>query len=251
MKRLLCVLFVSITLLFTGYGFVQSTVAQPDPDGKNLDYYQLKDDGTIVAPDGTKYVSVCVEGFLELMGKKTRIGVVAGEEGHKSYGFENGLYVCEQDTDHVMLLRYMPESEWGVFYRKKTAPPLDYSLQNCVRLELVGYQELQSDQNMYSAGADHITCGKGIVGREKVAAFFKAVMSAGPAVGLNESVEKEDGTPENIYAYGNIYGFFEGETAAVIPFCVTTYDDKAFSVMIDNVDYVLPTEYLEQLVALQ
>lgn len=250
MKRLLCVLFAVIMLLLAGCGFVQSAVAgQSAPDGKNIDSYQLTEDGTIAAPDGTEYESVCVEGFLELLGRKTLVGVVKGEEGQKSYGFENGLYACEQDTDRVMLLRYMPESEWGVFYRKKTAPLLDYSLQNCVRLELIGYHEIEfhSDENMYSAGAEHINCGKGIAGKGNVTAFFESVMAVGPAVGLYALAENEDGTPDNCYGYGTIYGYFEGETAAAIPFNVTSYNNKAYSIMIDNVEYALPIEYLELL----
>lgn len=248
MKKVFVVMLAAAIAVMTGCG-----VKQLDPQrlagagGKGLEAYRLNTDGTILAPDGVEYVFVCHEGFLELLGKKTRVGIIEGEEDQKGYGFALGLYACEQDTDRVMLLRYMQDSEWGMIYRKKTSPALDYSYQNCVRLELVGYQELQSDENMYSAGAEHINCGRGIAGRGKVADLFSAILSSGPATGLFELVEKEDGTLENCYGYGKIYGYFEGENAAVVPFSVTSYDDKAFSVMIDNVEYELPENYLRQL----
>ncbi len=247
MKKACIILLCAAIVVLSGCGLIPAMSHGQAGNGHNLDTYQLKSEGTIVAPDGSEYVFVCNEGFLELLGRKTRVGIIEGEEDQKGYGFALGLYACEQDADRVMLLRYMQDSEWAMIYRKKTSPALDYSYQNCVRLELVGYQELQSDENMYTAGAEHINCGKGITGREKVIDFFDEIMTAGPVAGLDELVKKDDGTLENCYEYGKIYGYFEGENAAVLPFAVTSYDDKAFSVMIDNVEYELPGNYLRQL----
>jgi hypothetical protein len=202
----------------------------------DMEYFSEKE-GALVAPDGTVYVFLGIEGSVGLLGNKKLIGKIEGEDDSEPYGFDIGLYACEQDTDRDMLLRYLPQNEWGSYYRKRTAPSLDISYMNCTRLEFVADMEM-SQQNMYTAGAEHFSCGNGIVGMDSVVDFFQNVKSGKTA---NEA---------GLYTgnrIGTAYGFFTGENAAVVCFPVDSYNDKAYTIMIDNVVYVLPYDYLAQL----
>lgn len=208
--------------------------------------FSENENGDIIALDGTEYIYLCNEGSLELLGRKQLIGKISGENASEPYGFDIGLYACEHDTDKVMLLRYMPNNEWGSFYRKKSEPMIDITGKGLIRLEFISYQE-ESPQYMYSVGSEHIACGKGISGKENVSDFFKDILAGetAEAAGLYDKISDVDGTI--CYELGKVYGFYQGENAAVKPYEVWSFDDKDYSITIDDVQYVLPKEYLEKL----
>ena len=52
---------------------------------------------------------------------------------------------------------------------------------------------------------------------------------------------------ENCYTYAVIYGFFEEEPNLAIRIDVTSYNDLAYSVCIENKEYVLPNDWVQRL----
>ena len=66
--------------------------------------------------------------------------------------------------------------------------------------------------------------------------------------GLYDLIEKPDGTLENCYLYGVIYGFFEEEPNLALRMEVTSYNDMAYSINMDDNEYVLPPEWLQKLI---
>ncbi len=217
----------------------QDTEAGDGNATAGIELFSIKDDGSIVAPDGSEYSFVGNEGFLDLVGRRKLIGKIRDEEDQDIYGIiETGLYACQQDVNRVMLLRYRPDSEWGSFYRKKTASVVAISIDNCERLEFVGYREDEI------AAVKHISCRDGIANKEDITEFLFMIKSAETVqdVGLYEAEPLE-----NCYEIGKVYGFFTGENTLVVSYPVTSFDDQAYSIMIDNTEYVLPKEYLLEL----
>ena len=52
---------------------------------------------------------------------------------------------------------------------------------------------------------------------------------------------------KNCYVYGNVCGIIKEEMNMIFTLQVTSYDDKAYSILIDGIDYVLPQEWLDRL----
>lgn len=199
----------------------------------------------IVSDSGIAYKLLAHEEELYYLGELEYIGFVQGEAGSPSmYGFwEPGMYALKAASNDNILIRYAPENEWFSIYRKASLPDFDFSADNCIRLELVPGNALSEDEPI------HISCGDGITDRSEIAAFLSEIRSQPDPqdAGLYEMVQKPDGTLENCYLYGTIYGFFEEEPCLVVEMDVWSYNDLAFSVSIEGEDHVLPAQWLQRL----
>ena len=162
---------------------------------------------------------------------------------HHWLGFTPGIYSVKGDEDCSILIRYIPDDEWYTVYRKSSLPPLDVSVDNCSRLELV---ERTYDD---AANAVHISCGEGMTDRAQIAAFLSDVRSQQTAqeAGLYDLLPETEngiryfGTPHVLYA------FFEEEPTLVLRMEVSSYNNQAYSVSLDGKQYVLPEKWFEPL----
>ncbi|MBR5188338.1 MAG: hypothetical protein IKW18_07695, partial [Clostridia bacterium] len=66
--------------------------------------------------------------------------------------------------------------------------------------------------------------------------------------GLYDLVKQPDGMLKNCYVYGYVCGVVQDALNLVIPLEVTSFDDKAYSIIIDDTEYVLPQEWIDQLI---
>ncbi len=68
--------------------------------------------------------------------------------------------------------------------------------------------------------------------------------------GLYDLVKQPDGMLKNCYVYGYLCGVIQEDINIVIPLEVMSFDDKAYSIRIDDVEYVLPQEWVDKLTTL-
>lgn len=195
---------------------------------------------------GTEYTYLASEPTLYYLGELEFETGIEGEPesfGHMLGTIETGLFsIRDAETDNI-LIRYTPDNEWFSIYRKFSLPPLDYSADNCSRLEFV-------DANHGSAESeDHRSCGKGVTDPSMIVSFLSDVRSQKtPAeAGLFDYVIQPNGFYKNCYVTGAIYGYFEDEPYVHIRMNITSYNDQAYSVSLDGKDYVLPDPWVELL----
>lgn len=210
------------------------------------EYFIKTNDNLITAPDGTEYKFLAYEGSACVFGSTEFIGKIKGEKSsfyHLSMKIETGLYSCENDPERNILVRNVPDSEWKSFYRKASLPDIDLSPENCIRLELI-------KENAYEIDIKHMSCNEGITDSKEIAAFFADVRSQQTAeeANLYNLVKKPDGMLENCYKLGVVYGYFKDEPNLAVSFHVTSYDDKAYSISLDEpYEYVLPAKWIHEL----
>ena len=95
-----------------------------------------------------------------------------------------------------------------------------------------------------------MTCNEGIVGSENIKTFLADIRSQKTAqeADLYNSVKTPVGTLENCYELGIIYGYFQDEPNLAIPFHVTSFNDKTYSIRFEaGQEYVLPEKWLAEL----
>ena len=114
---------------------------------------------------------------------------------------------------------------------------MDYSLENCVRLEFIN--------ETYDASVSHTTCGDGITDKSEILSFIEEVRAqkSPQEAGLYDLVSQPNGIFENCYVCGAIYAFFEEEPNLVVIMQITSYNDLAYSIFLVDHSYVLPTEW--------
>ena len=214
----------------------------PDPSG----IFTELENGNIVASDGTEYEHLAMEGLLEAFGSRTFLGKVKGEKPYNSHLMvsadrPSGLFSLEGYPNQDVLLRVYPDSEWYAFFRKTSLPALDRSIDNCVRFELI-------PGKYFEPGIEHMTCGEGVKGEEEIKAFLAEVRSqkSPEEAKLYDLVRKPDGLYENCHIYPG-YGHFADEPFLAIPFHVTSYNDKAYSISLGDAAYVLPEKWYRAL----
>lgn len=227
----------------------ETTTATATTDAEEAEkYFKYSEDGEIVSPDNEKYEFLGVETVICAFGEEKMLGRVEGEiESFRHLLMEiyPGMYSCENDPEHRTLVRVVPNNEFSCYYRKSSLPELDISPENCIRFELIkGFPEVE-----------HMTCGDGITDIERCKEFIADVKSqkSSEEADLYQYVRKPDGTFENCYQLGRVYGFFKDEPNLAVPLTVTSYDDKAYSIsfgdMEDYREYVLPEKWLSELTA--
>ena len=123
-------------------------------------------------------------------------------------------------------------------YVKSDLLKTEVSLDNCIRFVLVE-GSLFSNTEVPSAP-------KGITECEQFLSDIRSGQTAKDA-GLYDLVKQPDGTWKNLYVYGSVCGVLQEDINLVIPLTVMSFDDKAYSIKIDDTEYVLPEEWLEKL----
>jgi hypothetical protein len=225
--------------------------------------YILLDNGNIVAPDGTEYIFLTIEGNIAVFGASTFIAKIKDEKPSLDQGggiAKTGMYSIEGDPELNILQRVEPDNQWTMYYRKATLPDIDLSAENCVRFELIGYKEV-NNSGTHSPEFKHMSCNEGINDMETIKEFLSDMKNqkTRDEAGLYDLVKKPDGSFDNCYLYGTVYGFFINEANLAIPFDVTSYNDEAFSIFFaynkfsdskeyfDNNEIVLPDKWLDAL----
>lgn len=233
-KKNICV-FLSIAVLFV----ISACTETKDDFTKNSE-------GNLVSASGVEYAHLANEGSLGYLGDLVFQGGVKGEEKmsqHLGHSYQTGLFAIKNDETNNILIRYFPDNELFSIYRKTSLPPFVFSVANCSRLELVlGMGDIEKD-------VIHTTCGDGITGTLEISEFLSDVRSQkNPReAGIYDLITKPDGTLENCYTYAVIYGFFENEPNLVLRMDVTSHNDLAYSVSIEDQEYVLPEQWIQLL----
>ena len=194
----------------------------------------------IVANDGTEYTFVCNEGKVWCFGKREFIGRVAGEKPLfidflKIY--KTGIYSVNGSQD--VLVRYLPNNEFSSIYVKSGLLKAEISLENCIRFEFA--KDLLSENTEFSRNIEAITdC-------EQFLTDIRNGQTAKDA-GLYELIKQPDGMLKNCYVYGYLCGVVQEDINLYIPMQISSFDDKAYSITIDAVEYVLPEEWVNKLI---
>lgn len=215
-------------------------IAQDSP--ARVPVFTKNEKGNLVSENGVEYEFLASEAFLGYIGELEFVGNVEGEEeftNHLGGYFKNGLYSIKGAKNDNILIRHIPDSEWFAIYRKESLSNMDYSLENCIRLEFI--------PEIYDALDSHATCNEGIINKSTILYFLENVRSqkSPQEAGLYELVKQPNGTFENCYACGAIYAFFEEEPNLVVKMIITSYNDLAYSVSIEDKEYVLPTKWFK------
>lgn len=204
------------------------------------------EDGNLISVSGTEYEFLAYEYDLCYLGESTFCGRVKGEVKefqHLGYTFQTGLFSIKDDETNNILIRHIPYNEWYSIYRKTSLPAFDFSVDNCIRFELI------PELGLEESDAIHSTCGDGISSKSEIAEFLSDVRSQpNPReAGLYELAKNQDGKLENCYIGAMIYGFFEDEPNLAIRLRLTSYNDLAYSVSIEGKEYVLSEAWIQKL----
>lgn len=204
------------------------------------------ENGNLLSVSGTEYGYLAGEDDLYYLGELVFQGGVKGEEEtsmHLVYSYQTGLFSIKDDEVNNVLIRQSPDSEWFSIYRKTSLPVFDFSADNCIRLELV---EGVGPSDIYGI---HTTCGDGITNKSEIAEFLADVGSQQDPdeAGLYDLITGPDGRFENCRIFAMVLGFFEDEPNLAIRMPITSYNDLAYSISIEEKEYVLPAAWLERL----
>ena len=142
----------------------------------------------------------------------------------------------EQDV----LVRYYPDNEFSAIYLKSDLLKTEITLENCVRFGFVKGSLFDKDKAALSK--------KGIIECEQFLNEIKNGQIAKEA-GLYNLVKQPDGMLKNCYVYGYVCGVLQEDINLVMPLEVMSFDDKAYSIKIDDIEYVLTQEWLDKLIA--
>ena len=194
---------------------------------------------TIVTNDGTEYTFVGFEGRVQCFGGIEFLEPIAEEKetfNHLGLDIKTGLYSVNGCQD--VLVRYLPDNEFYSIYVKSDLLKKEVSLDNCIRFMFVKGFMLNDEEILNTT--------KGITECKQFLDDIKSGQSAEDA-GLYDLVRQPDGMFRNCYGYGYVCGVLQDDLNLVIPLFVTSFDDKAYAITIDDVEYVLPKEWLEKL----
>lgn len=204
----------------------------------NIEFTETNDKA-ILSKDGTEYTFVGNEGKVWCFGELELIGRVKAEPKnifHIAGTMEAGMYSVNGSQD--VLVRYFPYNEFAAIYVKSELLKTEISLDNCIRFEFVKY-------SLYDKLAT--IPNNGITECEQFLNEIKNGEKAEDA-GLYDFVKQPDGMLKNCYVYGYICGIVQENVNIVIPLQVMSFDDKAYSIRIDDTEYVLPQEWADKLI---
>ena len=164
--------------------------------------------------------------------------VVGDNEKSLTDKIKTGMYSVNNSQD--VLVRYFPDNEFSAVYVKSELLKTEVSLDNCIRFEFV----------KGSLFNDKITTisNKGITECEQFLNEIKSGQKAKDA-GLFDLVKQPDGTLKNCYVYGYVCGVIQDDINIVIPLEVMSFDDKAYSIKINDIEYVLAQEWIDKLMS--
>lgn len=195
---------------------------------------------TIVSTDGTEYTFVGNEDKVCCFGKLEFIGHVKGEKKtfvHITDEIKTGMYSVNNSQD--VLVRYFPDNEFAAIYVKSKLLKTEVALDNCIRFEFVKGSLFNNEETTIS--------NKGITECEQFLNEIKSGQNAKDA-GLYDLVKQPDGKLKNCYVYGYVCGVLQEDVNLLIPLEVISFDDKAYSIRIEEIEYVLPQEWVNKLV---
>ncbi len=207
--------------------------------GGNVGFREIENK-TIVSTDGTEYTFVGNKGIVWCFGTREFIGHVKGEKktvAHFDFEVETGMYSVNGSKD--VLIRYFPDSEFSAVYVKSELLKTEIALDNCIKFIFV--------KDIYSDNTEIPGTKKETTDCELFLNEIKNGQKAKDA-GLYDLVKQPDGTFKNCYVYGYVCGIVQEDLNLVIPLQVMSFDDKAYSILIDDVEYVLPQERLDKLI---
>lgn len=196
---------------------------------------------TIVSNDGTKYTFVGNEGSVCCFGEQEFVGHVAGEK--KSFVLlddiiKTGMYSVNGGQD--VLVRLFPDNEITAIYVKSDLLKKEVAFDNCTRFMFIELSVWDNAEAMLSS--------EGITECEQFLLDIKSGQKAEEA-GLYDLVRQPDGMLKNCYVCGYVCGIVQDNLKIVIPLKVTSFDDKAYSIVIEDVEYVLAEEWVNRLIA--
>ena len=239
-------LMIVLPLLFAIALFVYIKEYNPfHKEGQNS--FTETADGIIVDASGIEYTFLSPENWLGLrelpFDNLIFEGSIAGEPDtlrHLGLSRPTGMYSIRGDRTFDILIRYRHDSEWYSIYRKSSLPPLDSSSDNLNRLIFV---------DSYLSEVFSPILGNIIVDPQEIAEFLSDVRSQKipQDAGLYDLIRLPNGSLQNCYKCGVIYGYFEEEPNVCIRMGITSYNDLAYSVSIEGRDYVLPDQWAERL----
>lgn len=214
--------------------------APPTDNSTENTTFTKNEKGNLVNTKGVEYEFLAGEAFLYYLGELEFVGSVEGEEEyswHLDMTYQTGMFAIKEAENDNILIRKSPDSEWFSIYRKASLPKMDYSMENCVRLEFIS--------ETYNTSVSHTTCADGITDKSEILSFIEDIRAqkSPQEAGLYDLVRQPNGGLENCYAYGAIYAFFEEEPNLAVMMIIKSYNDLAYSISVDNKDYVLPAEW--------
>lgn len=226
MKRMLAIL-ICLVIVFS-FVACNTNVAFTETENK-----------TIVANDGTEYTFVGFEGRVSCFGGWDFIGHVEGEKKsfvHLFNRIKTGMYSVDGKQD--VLVRYFPDNEFSAIYLKSDLLKAEITLENCIRFGFVKGSLFNKDEAALSK--------KGITECEQFLNEIKNGQTAREA-GLYDLVKQPDGMLKNCYVYGYACGVIQEDINIVIPLEIVSFDNKAYSITIDDTEYVLSKDWLNKL----
>ena len=195
---------------------------------------------TIVSTDGTEYTFVGNERSVWCFGEWKFIGHVKGEKKtfvHLTNKIKTGMYSVNDRQD--VLVRYFPDNEFAAMYVKSELLKTEIALDNCIKFVFV--KGLLSDNTEITSSKKELTdCD----------VFLNGIKNSQKATdaGLYDLIKQPDGTLKNCYVYGYVCGVMQEDLNLVIPLEVRSFDDKAYSIIIDDIEYVLSQEWVDKLI---
>lgn len=216
-----------------------------------LEEYEFveNENGDLVRKDGEVYEFLAFEGTsrLSYVGSLEFVGSVKGEKKtsqHLLSTYQTGLFSIKESGSDNILIRKEPDNEWYSIYRNKSLPEVDFTVDNCDRLEFVRAIYFFDEQS-----AEHMSCGEGITDPEEIKTFLANIRAQQDAESakLRDLVKQPDGRYEKCARYASILGYFDDEPYLVYQMAITSYNDLAFSIGLDKTDYVFPEEWFEKL----
>lgn len=227
--RRMSVLFICLMILFSFAGC----------NNNDRVLFTESENKTIVSNDGVEYIYIGNEHQVWCIGKWEFIGHVKGEQktlAHKSSNIKTGMYSVNGEQD--VLVRYFPDNEFAAIYVKSDLLKTEVALDNCIRFDFV--------KGLLSSSKDTIISKNRITECEQ---FLNDIINGQEAkeAGLYDLVSQPDGMLKNYYLYGYVCGVIQEDLNIVIPLEVMSFDDKAYSIRIGSMEYVLPQEWFDRL----
>ena len=205
----------------------------------NVEFTEIENK-TIVATDGTEYTFVGYEGAFWCFGEQEFVGHIKGEKKefvHLLSKTKTGMYSVNGSQD--VLTRCFPDNEFTAIYVKSELLKKEVTLDNCIRFEFVEGSLFNKETSISKIG---------ITECEQFLNEIKSGQKAKDA-GLFDLVKQPDGTLKNCYVYGYVCGVIQDDINIVIPLEVMSFDDKAYSIKINDIEYVLAQEWIDKLMS--
>ena len=138
-----------------------------------------------------------------------------------------------------VLTRCFPDNEFTAIYVKSELLKKEVTLDNCIRFEFVEGLLFNKEISISKIGTTEC---------EQFLSEIKSGQKAKDA-GPYDLVKQPDGTLKNCYVYGYVCGVIQDDINIVIPLEVMSFDDKAYSIKINDIEYVLPQEWIDKLMS--